>query len=84
MKTVDWEAIGSTLQGIARGRRVFVSKHTAGMCGVGRFMKRWKQWDTDQCLRCGEREDAAHVWICRDPRAREVWSKSLVAIELLL
>jgi hypothetical protein len=25
-----------------RQRRVFVTKHTVGMCGVGKFMKWWK------------------------------------------
>lgn len=46
---VDWDAIGRSMKGVPRGRRVFVTKHTAGMCGVRKFMLRWKQWETDQC-----------------------------------
>jgi hypothetical protein len=25
----------------------FVSKHAVGMCAVGKFLKRWKESDTD-------------------------------------
>jgi hypothetical protein len=81
---VDWQAIGRAMKGATRGRRVFVSKHTAGMCGVGKFMVRWKQWETNQCPRCGLPEDASHVWLCRDPGAQEVWSKALASLELSL
>jgi hypothetical protein len=82
--TVDWVAIGHTMKGVVRGRTVFVSKHMSGMCGVGKFMQRWQQWETDQCPRCGEKEDSAHVWTCQDLIAREIRSKSLASIELLL
>ena len=61
-----------------------MTKHMAGMCGVGKFMLQWKQWDKDQCPRCGEPEDAPHVWTCKDPEARDIWSKAIASIELLL
>ncbi len=70
--TVDWEAIEKSLQRSKRARRVFITKHVAGMCGVGKFMLRWRQWDTDQCPRCGEREDAPHVWTCKEKGANDV------------
>jgi hypothetical protein len=47
-------------------------------------MKCWKQWEIDQHPRCREKEDTPHVWICKDPGAREIWDKSLASIELLL
>jgi hypothetical protein len=84
VQIVDWPAVGRSMKGVVRGRRVFVTKHAAGMCGVGKLMKRWKQWDTDQCPRCGEQEDAAHIWVCKEQGAKEVWSKSLATIELFL
>ncbi len=28
-------------------------KHAASMCGMGKFMKRWKKWTHDGCPRCG-------------------------------
>jgi hypothetical protein len=61
LSTVDWAAIGRTMKGVSRGRRVFVTKHMSGMCGIGKFRKRWKQWEIDQCPRCGEKEDAPYL-----------------------
>jgi len=45
---IDWENIGTAMKGVTRSCRVFISKHTSGMCGVGKFMKRWRQWNIDQ------------------------------------
>jgi hypothetical protein len=50
---IHWDNIAHALKEIPRQRRVFISKHSVGMCGVGKFMKRWKEWDTDACPRCG-------------------------------
>jgi hypothetical protein len=54
LSLVDWKAIGRSMKQISRARRVFITKHTSGMCGVGKFMQRWKEWNTDACPRCGE------------------------------
>jgi hypothetical protein len=59
---IDWKAIGIAMRSAPRSRRVFISKYVSGMCGVGKFMKRWQQWKEDQCPRCGEPEVVAHVW----------------------
>ena len=64
-----------------RSRRVFISKHTVGMCGVGKFMHRWKQRDSPNCPRCGQFEDASHVWICSGCNSSEIWEKSLEDLE---
>jgi len=61
---VDWHSIGTAIREIPRSRRVFLSKHLSGMCGVGKFMLRWKEWDHDRCPRCGSSEDSAHIWLC--------------------
>jgi len=47
-------------------------------------MKRWKEWDSDSCPRCGMVEDAAHVWQCKGPGTEELWTKALGEIEVLL
>lgn len=65
LKEVDWTATEVALQSIPRQRRVFLMKHVCGMCGVGKFMQRWKEWQHDSCPRCGTREDASHVWLCQ-------------------
>jgi hypothetical protein len=58
-------------------RRVFCSKHTSGMCGVGKFQKIWKLRETDACPHCGEPEDALHVWQCRSSAVSNLWEHSL-------
>jgi len=62
---VDWPNIGYAMKKVPRARRFFITKHISGMCGVGKFMKRWREWEDDLCPRCGVQEDAPHVWLCK-------------------
>jgi hypothetical protein len=62
-------------------KRLFISKQTVGMCGVGKYMKLWKQRDTDKCPRCNEPEDAAHVLKCSGEGANDIWSNSIQKLE---
>ena len=61
---IHWEAIGKAMKEAPLERRRFITKHAAGMCGVGKFMKLWGERETDTCPRCGAMENASHVWIC--------------------
>lgn len=61
---VNWQAVGKAMLESKRSRRVFIAKHCSGMCGVGKFMYHWKEWDHDLCPRCGISEDSAHMWVC--------------------
>jgi hypothetical protein len=47
------------------------------MCGVGKFMVRWKEKETACCPRCGEYEDARHVWLCNNVDACNLWKTEL-------
>ena len=51
------------------------------MCGVGKFMKRWKQRQDDSCPRCGKKEDSAHVWQCQGEGVAGIWDKALMDLE---
>jgi hypothetical protein len=51
------------------------------MCGVGKFMKRWKLRQDDLCPRCGQPEDSVHVWICHGEGADNLWEKSITNLE---
>jgi hypothetical protein len=84
IKEVDWQLICRTLTSIPQTRRHFLSKHIAGMCGVGRCMKRWKEWPTDSCPRCVDTEDAPHVWRCKAEGTSEIWDKSVASLDSLL
>jgi hypothetical protein len=77
IKQIDWQLIGESMRSIPRARQIFIMKHTSGMCGVGKFMKRWREWDQDSCPRCGMPEDAPHVWRCKGGGTVELWNKAV-------
>jgi hypothetical protein len=64
-----------------RPKRTFILKHTLGMCRVGKFMHRWKEWESPNCPRCGQFEDASHVWTCSGCDSFEIWDRSLKDLE---
>ncbi len=44
-------------------KHMFITKCVVGMCGVGKFLKQWKEWTSAACPRCLEPiEDSLHVW----------------------
>ncbi len=78
---VHWDSIHHAMAESSQARQTFITKHTTGMTGVGKFMKRWKQRASADCPRCGMLEEAAHVWICQGPGVKEVWSATLDAVD---
>jgi hypothetical protein len=40
-------------------------------------MLKWKDCDNPNCPRCGQFEDAPHVWICTGCDTNSVWKESL-------
>jgi hypothetical protein len=81
LQLIDGEAVGNSMREIPRKLRVFIMKHATGICGMGKFMKRWGQWKEDKCPRCGEPKDAAHVWICQGEGATDIWEKAVEELE---
>jgi hypothetical protein len=81
INTVNWDLIGIAMKKTSRPRRIFLSKHASGMCGVGKFMKRWQLRQDDSCPRCGMAEDSAHVWKCHGEGVEDVWDKSMTNLE---
>ncbi len=78
---IDWMAIGAAMQGTIRAKWVFISKHVSGMCGIGKFMKRWKKWQEDKCPRCGAPEYSAHIWACKGEGTSDIWNRAIEALE---
>jgi hypothetical protein len=60
-----------------RSKNIFVTKHVAKMCGVGKFMFRWKGHDKPNCPRRGQFEDALHVWLCAGCDVNSIWKETL-------
>lgn len=52
------------------------------MCGVGKYMVRWKQRESPGCPRCGDFEDAEHVWKCRGSNSDHIWKNSIENLRL--
>jgi hypothetical protein len=72
-----WDSIGKAITQTPLPRRWFLSKHISGMCGVGKFTTIWKDTETATCPRCGDYEDAPHVWRCKDKAVQLIWDSQL-------
>jgi hypothetical protein len=59
--SINWETINTAMKETKRSRRVYISKHVSGMCGVGKFRHQWKECNDSSCPRCSEHEDACHM-----------------------
>ena len=76
--TIDWKATHKAMKATKLSRRIWITKHTTGVCSVGRNAKRWRLRDTDKCPRCGAaNETSAHVWLCKAPEAIKQWDISV-------
>jgi hypothetical protein len=82
--SVNWQRLGTALDRMPFSRRIFCTKHTSGMCGVGKFQKIWKTRETAACPHCGLFEDSLHVWKCTSPTVVDVWSNSLLNLQRAL
>ena len=79
---VDWKATAKAMKTVPHSRRIYVTKHSAGICGVGKWMKRWKQRESAKCPRCDhEEEDAQHVLKCRGEGVEQAWETALESLE---
>jgi hypothetical protein len=74
---IAWDKIGKAINKIPLSQRWFLTKHTSGMCGVGKFTTIWKKTETAACPRCGNFEDAPHVWSCNSKAAQLIWDSQL-------
>jgi hypothetical protein len=79
--SVNWPSLGKALSKMPLSKRLFVSKHTSGMCGVGKFQKIWKTRETNSCPHCGEYEDSVHVWKCASSAVFDIWTHSLLKLQ---
>jgi hypothetical protein len=80
-QSIDWKLVGKAMKALPRSRRFFISKHVSGMCGVGKFMQCWREWESLNCPRCGLFEDAQHVWRCKGLGTEEIWNKAVIDLE---
>jgi hypothetical protein len=77
---VQWGVITAAMKGMERSNCLYLSKHTMGMCGVGKWMKRWKERETADCPRCVAFEAAPHVLLCPGQSTLALWNKVLTSL----
>jgi hypothetical protein len=77
---IDWTLIDTAMNRVPLSRRQWVSKHASGFCAVGTVLQRRGKQSHDRCPRCGESENAAHVLICQDNRAKHQWQQDVTAL----
>jgi hypothetical protein len=78
---IDWDTIGKAMNNTNLPRRWFISKHSSGMCGVGKFIALWKDTETANCPWCGQFEDASHVWKCQSIPVQLIWDSQLEKLQ---
>ena len=78
---IDWDANRRAMEDAPVGLRRWTTKHATGMCGVGKFLKIWGREKHDKCPLCGLPEDAAHVPLCPDQRAAELWDDKITDLD---
>ena len=69
----DWHTLGRAMKSLQPGLQRWTSKHTVGMCGVGKFMVRWGLQESAGCPCCGQFEDHLHVPRCKSDSAHNEW-----------
>ena len=81
-KQVNWQASKTAQKETSRAMRRFQAKFATRFIGCGRMMKLRHHWSHSKCPLCGhEEETTMHVLQCQDSRAKEVWDKSMEALE---
>jgi hypothetical protein len=71
---VDREVLAKACNKESLGFRRWVTKHVTGVCGVGKWLERWKWQDHSKCPRCdAELEDHWHVYQCPANSVRMEW-----------
>ena len=68
----DWSSLGRAMRNLSPKLQRWTTKHSAGMCGVGKFLEIWNAEDPG-CPLCGAFEDHEHVPRCPDSRAQKHW-----------
>lgn len=74
---IDWSAMERGVKSLPPGIQRWMTKHTVGMCSVGKFRLQWNHDKDDHCPRCGLSEDHHHVHQCTATSACKTWEACL-------
>jgi len=76
-RDVDWDAVDKLMSALAPKRGRWLTKHSHGMSGVGKFMVRYHLRASSKCPHCALEEDATHVWTCQSQAVQDKWTQAL-------
>lgn len=79
--SIDWDASGDAIRSLTFPQRRRVVKHASGHFGIGVMLQKWGLQNHAECPRCQQKETAAHVLLCPDPRAVTVWETTLTKLD---
>ncbi|CAJ1946478.1 unnamed protein product [Cylindrotheca closterium] len=80
-RSVDWPIVHRAMKSLKPAEQRFITKHTVGMCGVGKFRKRCGLNSKNRCPLCGLEEDHLHVPRCPSDRAKTQWQLLLQELQ---
>ena len=79
---VAWTQTGSAMRSLRPALQRWTTKNVVGMCGVGKFMKRWGYSTDSRCPLCSFPEETAyHVPRCTDKRAEMEWQRQMEVLD---
>ena len=77
---IDWDSMQRAMKALPFGIQKWTTKHTVGMCSVGKFRSTWGLDKDNMCPRCGDPEDHLHVPRCQGKGVQEKWDHEITAL----
>lgn len=82
---IHWPTLRRAMHALPPFLQRWITKHSVGICGVGRFLKEWGNEETAECPRCGDKlcpaEDHLHVPRCSAPGAQAEWDARISELD---
>lgn len=79
---IDWHTVKRAMKAPPPRLQRWLTKHTVGMCGVGKFQKIWGLDPDNQCPLCSREEDHLHVPRCPAVAAQDRWNSAISEFQL--
>ena len=78
----DEEVFTHAARNVPVHRQRWLSKWSCGICGVGKWLERWKDQSHSKCPRClTDNEDVEHVILCQHEDATLCWNSGIEEIQ---
>jgi hypothetical protein len=75
---IDWKVLAAACQAESPCIPRWVTKHVTGICGVGKWLERWKWQNHSRCQCCDTTgENHRHVYQCPARSAQIEWQASM-------